>query len=84
MLNYDYSDTRAYCEAHDLIFAEQMLPSPDATFKELKLTQKQVERIMREHVWAVNYLFKPESYTFKGRLMLAFYFLFGKKNGSKH
>jgi len=36
----------------------------------------QVDGAMSAHIWAVEFIFNPRSYTFKQRLMLAFHFLF--------
>lgn len=75
---YDYSAAKAYCESLGLTWNENMATDADGLFSELELTQEQVTRLAQHHAWAVNWLFNPGNYGWRGRIALALHFLFGR------
>ena len=74
--HYNYDSARKLCEERGMTFDERLVPTVDAHFHRYKFTQNQVDGAMSAHIWAVEFIFNPRSYTFKQRLMLAFHFLF--------
>ncbi len=76
-MKYDYSVPRAYCAKHGLRFSEEQAALADPMFRDLGLTQEQVDRLVCHHAWVVNHLFDPKKYSWLGRIMLAARFLFG-------
>ena len=73
---YNYDDARAFCKDQGLTFQEDWLPEIDKAFYSMGLTQEQVDRLMREYIWRVKFLFTPRNYTLGQRFCLAYHFLF--------
>lgn len=76
-MKYDYSVPRAYCAKHGLRFSEEQAALADPMFRDLRLTQEQVDELVCHHAWVVNHLFDPSRYSALARIMLAARFLFG-------
>lgn len=84
LLNYDYTRSKAYCEAIGLIWlGDAFVEAADAEAKELNFTQEQVDMAMKHHLWQVKLLFTPKNYSVIGRLKIAIYFLTGFKRKKK-
>lgn len=79
VLQYDYSKPRKLCESKGMVFLEQLVPQSDKHFNDYHFTQKQVDAAFELHIWAIEYIFTPQNYSFWQRIGLAIYFLFGKK-----
>jgi hypothetical protein len=78
-LTYDYAVPRRFVE--EVLggkWLESWVPEADAMFAELGLTQDHVERLVMEYSRRVIFLFSPQTYTFRQRLGIAWYFLFGR------
>lgn len=77
-MHYDYRKTRAYCEAHGLVFHEDALSAADVRFASIELLQYQVDSLMELYCWNMNYYWRPTIYTVRQRIAIAFRFLFGR------
>jgi hypothetical protein len=85
-LNYDYVASKKYCDIIGLQWLGDDFPAliaMDSEAKCLGFTQEQVDAGMRHHLWQVKNLFNPSNYTLKGRIMIAFHFLFGREPNNK-
>ena len=79
-LYYNYDKSKVFCEEIGLFWlGDNFVRAADREAKALDFTQAQVDAAMRHHLWQVRYLFCPKSYSFLGRVKLAFYFLTGIK-----
>lgn len=79
---YDYRPSQAYAVQIGLVWFGSDYPGlidADAKAKELGLTQDQVNKLMRLHLWQVKTLFTPKNYKFLQRIKIALYFLVGWK-----
>ena len=77
-MNYDYSGARDYAKSLKLFFIESWVEDFDQQAKAFGFTQAQVDMGLQHHLIQVRHLFTPQIYTWKERIMLALFFLFGK------
>lgn len=77
-LNFDYSDAKMYCQQIGLEWlGDDFVRAADTDAKLYGFTQEQVDVAMRHHLSQVAWLFKPKTYRWYQRVMLALHFLFG-------
>ena len=77
-LFYDYGSSKIYCESIGLAWlGDDFVRLADADAHRLGMTQEQVEKAMRHHLWQVRWLFTPKNYSMRQRIGLALMFLFG-------
>ena len=79
-MNYDYSSGEKYAKACGLIWMQEWVEGFDELAKAHGFTQAQVDVAIQSHLYNVSkFLFNPKTYTFKPRVLLASWFLFGRK-----
>lgn len=79
-LNYDYSASKQYCKNIGLVWlGDDFVREADTEAFQLNFTQEQVNAAMKHHLWQVKWLFDPTHYSYFQRILLAFYFLTGRK-----
>lgn len=77
-LHYDYEKSKLYCEQLGLVWlGDEFMRNADGEAKDLKFTQDQMDAAVRHSLWHIRYLFTPKNYPIKGRIAIAFHFLFG-------
>lgn len=77
-MKFNYSASEAYAKSCGLALEHNRLAEFDQLAAAHGFTQSQVDVAMQVHIRHVAWLFNPKNYTFKQRIMLALYFLFGK------
>lgn len=78
-MNYNYTAAEAYAKACGLVLQQERLAEFDQLSFAHGFSQAQVDVAMQIHLRHVAFIMLPSSYTFKQRIMLALYFLFGRK-----
>ena len=78
-LNYNYEVWPDYCKAHGLIWIPEWVENFDQLAKAHGYTQAQVDIAIQSHLVQVEHLFSPKTYNWKQRILLALWFLFGRK-----
>lgn len=78
-LHYDYSASKARCESLGLIwFSDEYMRASDEDAYRLGMTQEQVDTAVWHALCHVKTVFTPQIYPWQQRLILAFWFLFGR------
>ncbi len=78
-LNYDYTQSQAFCKQIGLVWIPSLLPDADSDAKKNDFTQIQVDVAMRHHLWQIKWLFTPANYNYRTRILIALHFLFSMK-----
>lgn len=76
-LIYSYEAGKKYCAYIGLAWDDGFVGIADAHFAAVELTQDQVDNLLCVHAWHVKHLFTPANYSWRQRLGLALYWLFG-------
>ena len=75
---YNYAKTEDLCKTLKLFVDWPAIEHTDGIFKQIGLTQDQVDAVMREHIIMVRFrLLNPDTYTLRNRILLGLFFLFG-------
>lgn len=74
-MTYNSKPSKDYCEQLGLSFSQEDFDAFVEASKGQKLTQKNVNFIMRQHAWRVKCLFNPKGYRYIDRIKLALFFL---------
>ncbi len=77
-MNYDYTASESFCESIGLFWVgDDFVRDADDEAKKLNFTQEQVDAAMRHHLWQVKWLFTPKNFSWRYRIAVALFFLFG-------
>jgi hypothetical protein len=80
-MKFDWSYARSLAAAKGMTLVDEIAQQADARFAEIGLTQHQVDCVLQVHLHHIAWLFTPKRYTLRGRIALAWHFLFGKGVG---
>lgn len=79
-LYYDYTASRQFCQEIGLIWlGDNFVAAADKDAWSNIFTQPQVDIAMRHHLWQIKILFTPKNYSWRGRLLMALFFILGWK-----
>lgn len=79
MLHYDYTESKKFCESIGLVWLDSAVTGPDEHAHDLGMTQEQVDAMMWHVLWHIRFLFSPKWYGWRGRIAMAWWFLFGSE-----
>lgn len=78
-MKFNYSNAEVYAKSCGLVLQAERLQEFDQLAAAHGFTQSQVDVAMQIHIRHIAWLFNPKNYTFKQRILVALYFLFGRK-----